>query len=443
MTPGPIIYNLFPRLVGPMKLWIPHIRRARDMGFDTVYVNPFHYPGYSGSLYAPKDYRGYNPLFVDGDPRPGHEQLGEVVAAARGLGMRFMMDLVINHTAFDCPLVKEHPEWYKREPDGSVVHPFAIDPADARKKHVWGDLAEIDNDGTTDRPGLWHHWVDLVLYYMTLGVTDFRCDAAYKVPPDLWRLIIGTARCRDPRIRFVAETLGCRLEEVAACIRSGFDYLFNSSKYWNLADPWCLQQYETYRPFTPSIAFPESHDTPRLAQELEGNEAAVKMRYALAAFFSAGVMSVLGFEWGFTRALDVVGTQPADMEQPKFDISAFITQVNAVKRQHPIFNVEAPTVMVSGPQAPVFIMKKTWKADRALVIINKSLTTSERFFFPDWDRWLDWPSFDLVVDISPGRRLERVGLPLDVTLEPAQVMVIHATDPVKPGCARPADTVST
>src|SRR3546814_6495557 len=38
----------------------------------------------------------------------------------------------------------------------------------------------------------------------------FRCDAAYKVPPEVWRSIIGAAREDRPDVVFAAETLGCR-----------------------------------------------------------------------------------------------------------------------------------------------------------------------------------------------------------------------------------------
>ena len=61
---SPIIYNLFPRLVGPMDQWIPHAERAKAMGFDWIYINPVQYPGFSGSLYAVKDLFKLNPLFI-------------------------------------------------------------------------------------------------------------------------------------------------------------------------------------------------------------------------------------------------------------------------------------------------------------------------------------------------------------------------------------------
>ena len=65
-----------------------------------------------------------------------------------------------------------------------------------------------------------------------------------------------------------------------------------------------------------SVSFAESHDTERLASELDGDEQAVKMRYAFSALFSSGVMMPIGFEFGFRRRLDVVKTTPEDWEQP-------------------------------------------------------------------------------------------------------------------------------
>ena len=38
---------------------------------------------------------------------------------------------------------------------------------------------------------------------------------------------------------------------------------------------------------------------------------ALKARYALAAFFSTGVLMPIGYEWGYRRPLHVVETTPA------------------------------------------------------------------------------------------------------------------------------------
>ena len=59
-----IIYNLFPLWTGNVRDWTPRLHRAADLGFDWVFINPIHYPGFSGSLYSVKDYFSMNPLSV-------------------------------------------------------------------------------------------------------------------------------------------------------------------------------------------------------------------------------------------------------------------------------------------------------------------------------------------------------------------------------------------
>jgi len=63
MSEGLRIYNLFPTLAGTIRDWVQHLPRIAAMRFNAVYVNPFHYPGFSGSLYAVKDYYRLNPRF--------------------------------------------------------------------------------------------------------------------------------------------------------------------------------------------------------------------------------------------------------------------------------------------------------------------------------------------------------------------------------------------
>ena len=60
-----LVYNLFPLLAGPCGSWEPHLKRAADMGFDWVFLNPVQKPGASGSLYSTADYFQLNPLLLD------------------------------------------------------------------------------------------------------------------------------------------------------------------------------------------------------------------------------------------------------------------------------------------------------------------------------------------------------------------------------------------
>jgi len=342
---GPRIYNLFPTLAGPISAWPAHLARMAAMRFDWVYVNPFHATGGSNSLYAVADYYRLNPLLKGDDARPDDEVLGDFIGAARERGISFMMDLVINHTANDATLVAEQPQWYLRDAQGEIVSPSAIDPANPAGITVWGDLAELDYRERPERVALVDYFVRVARHYAQLGVRGFRCDAAYKVPGAVWAELIAGVRDVCPDAFFAAETLGCTLEAVTQLAGAGFDALFNSSKWWDFESDWLLEQYEQFRHIAPSIAFPESHDTPRLVAEIRdlgGNdiEAEYRFRYLFAAVFSSGVMLPMGYEYGFGRPFDVARTRAAHWEKPRFDLSAFIGAVNKMKAETPALNEE-------------------------------------------------------------------------------------------------------
>jgi starch synthase (maltosyl-transferring) len=434
----PIVYNLFPRLVGSVDRWPEHAARAAEMGFDWLYLNPWHYPGFSGSLYAPKDFRRLNPLFAP-PGSDGHdlEPLRNALARIASAGTRPMMDLVVNHTSKDALLTVEHPEWFPRDQSGALISPSVTDPDDPSKVTVWGDLAEVDNASAPNREALWEYWADLVRDSIQLGFQGFRCDAAYKVPSSLWRHLIEVARGIDPGIRFFAETLGASLEEVLSVRDAGFDFIFNSSKWWNFSDPWAIQQHEELRDVAPSISFPESHDTARLAEESGGSEAVQRQRYAFAAAFSAGIMMPVGYEYGFRKQVNVVHTTPSDWEAPSFDITSFVSRVNRLKLREPALQGEGALSTPWGLDGDVLLLERRPSPDdtagRAWILVNKS--TSAGF------------DVQLPPDRRPGDRLLRVcrddapadgePLPERVRLDPAEVVYVLPNHP-RPHTTAPA-----
>jgi starch synthase (maltosyl-transferring) len=284
------------------------------------------------------------------------------------------MDLVINHTSRDCPLINEHPAWYVHDKHGAIVSPFARDPDDPEKVTVWGDLAEIDNEGSSDRTELWAYWAELVKRYLQLGFKSFRCDAAYKVPAALWRYLVDEAAKIDPEAMFFAETLGCAEEEALALHDAGLHYFFNSSKWWDFEEPWGLEQHEKFGKIAPSVSFPESHDTTRLAADTNGNEALQRQRYAFAASFSAGLMMPIGYELGFKKKLDVVSTGPADWETGSFDIRGFVEQVNNLKMQNPLLQGEGELNILMSDTDTLMMERRSQQAPghRGWILINKN-----------------------------------------------------------------------
>ena len=298
----------------------------------------------------------------------------------RAHGLRVIMDLVVNHTAKDSELAARRPQWFARDASGEIQSPFAVDPDDPEKKTVWGDLAELDYR-PPQRDEIVAYFEELVRHYVGLGFRGFRCDAAYKVPAEVWRRLVDAAKACDPDVVFCAENLGASEEEVLALAGAGFDYLFNSLKWWDFESPWLLDQYEKFRHIAPSIAFPESHDTERLVTEL------------LAAGFPGGPdrgalppgLCAVG------RVLDrrddadgvrirLVAAHLGRAERPRgrdrsrsaSTCSAFIAAVNRMKASVPALNEEGPQRRLSPPDDPLLVLLRQTEsgAERALILVN-------------------------------------------------------------------------
>jgi len=414
------IYNLFPLLAGPVTHWQPHLQRAADLGFDWVFVNPIQKTGRSGSLYSIRDYFSINPALVDSrSAKSPNDQVRQMVAKAEGLGLRSMLDLVINHCAYDSPLLKIHPQWFVKE-DGRIAHPYCMEDG---KKVVWQDLALFDHRHTTDAEGLYRYCLKVVEHLISLGFKGFRCDAAYQIPAQFWRRLIEEVKRAHPEVTFIAETLGCSADQTKETASAGFDFIFNSSKWWDFSGPWLLEQYDLTRETAPSISFPESHDTPRVYAESGKNVDALKQRYLFSALFSAGVMMPMGYEFGFEKPLHVVETKPGDWEETDIDLRDFIAHVNGVKSLNPVFQEESATLLLDHPNPAIMLM---WKGSRtnqeALLILNKNIWQQESFFVDDLYRYVQ--GSPPLTDVSPQWAMDYLPAPFQFDLAPGSGRVL-------------------
>ncbi|MDA8088897.1 MAG: alpha-amylase family glycosyl hydrolase [Nitrospiraceae bacterium] len=424
------IYNLFPLLAGKFSQWGGHMKRAAEMGFNWIFVNPIQALGPSGSLYSISDYFSINPAFLDEKGRkPAKEQVRDMVDEARGMGLRMMTDLVVNHCSTDSELLKTHPEWFQWDSKGHVMHPFALEDG---KKVVWKDLAKfnygINGRGkgkkkvqpAKDGEGLYRFFESVVEDLIRMGFEAFRCDAAYQVPKSFWERLLKETRQRHPQVLFLAETLGCPPEQTRRTAAAGFDYIFNSSKWWDFKSPWLVEQYTLTREIAPSISFPESHDTERLAQELDGSVEGLKQHYLFSALFSAGVMISMGFEFGFRKRLHVVNTTPEDWEETGIDLRGFIRKVNEIKASHGLFEEESPTAVLPYENRNLLVMWKASASDseESLLILNKDFKEKQYFSAEAVQQFLQ--SGAAVADISPEYRLDYVAAPFEYDLRPGQ-----------------------
>lgn len=405
---SPRIYNLFPRLLGAINHWYKHIERINEMDFNWVYLNPLNFAGFSGSLYATKDPFKFNPLFTPtekaSDPY-SWEPLKNFIQECHQHNLKFMMGLIINHISIDSYLLTEHKSWFKKKwallekytrlpikffegdkmPDVkeysrdeyileyTLAHPYAIDPNDARQVTIYGDQVELDYENPNVYREIIDYWKEYFDFILDLGIDGFRCEAAYQIPHDAWEELISYVRNKNQDVLFLADTLGCSLEQCRNISDAGFDYIHSSSKWWDYKESWLIEQYNEFRQHAPSVSFPESHETKRVAEETNGNEKIQIFRYLFAAFFSAGVLMPLGYEYGFKTQLDVVEMKPSDWETKKFDISNEIRKINEFKQQYRCLNEDGKIIRKPYEDENILLLRKTSKDEKQhfLLIYNK------------------------------------------------------------------------
>jgi alpha-amylase len=128
---------------------------------------------YLGSPYAIKDYTDVNPDYGT------LAEFKALVDSCHVLGFKVILDWVGNHTAWDNPLINEHPEWYTKNSKGEITDPLN---ADSTSKG-WTDVAHLNyanKELHTYMANAMKFWVD------SCDVDGFRCDVAMDVSSEFW-----------------------------------------------------------------------------------------------------------------------------------------------------------------------------------------------------------------------------------------------------------------
>jgi starch synthase (maltosyl-transferring) len=93
--------------------------------------------------------------------------------------------------------VKEHKEWFRLRPDGTVQ--YAENPP---KRYQ--DIFPLDFE-TDQSQALWEELRSVVLYWIAQGVRIFRVDNPHTKPFDFWEWLISSVKDRHPDVLFLAE----------------------------------------------------------------------------------------------------------------------------------------------------------------------------------------------------------------------------------------------
>jgi starch synthase (maltosyl-transferring) len=355
-------YELFPRSAGEagkhgtfanVERRLPEIAQ---LGFDVLYLPPIHPIGHThrkGANNQPAKPGEPGSPWAIGSEEGGHkainQQLGtlddfrHLVRAAAEHGIDVALDI-----AFQCspdhPYTREHPEWFKHRPDGSIQ--FAENPP---KKYE--DILPFDFE-TEQWRELWQELLSIVLYWIEQGVHIFRVDNPHTKPFAFWEWLIGEVKQRHPQVILLAEAF-TRPKVMYRLAKVGFSQSYTYFAWRN--NPSELYQYftELAQPpirdfFRPSL-WPNTPDI--LTEYLQtGGRAAFQARLVLAA--------TLGASYGiYGPAFELFENRPREqgseeyLDSEKYQIKVWdrnqpdnmrelITLINQIRRENPALQTD-------------------------------------------------------------------------------------------------------
>lgn len=184
--------------------------RVAQMGFDTLYFPPIHPIGEvnrKGKNNTTNAIEGdVGSTWGIGSKHGGHkdihpelgslEDFKNLVNKAKELGIEVAMDYALQ-AAPDHPWVKEHPDWFKWRPDGTVQ--YAENPP---KKYQ--DILPIYWE-SKDFKNLWKECLETLFYWIDCGINVFRVDNPHTKPYYFWGWIIEQVKKKHPDVLFLAE----------------------------------------------------------------------------------------------------------------------------------------------------------------------------------------------------------------------------------------------
>ena len=352
-------YEMFPRSCSPKpgqhgtfkdcESRLPYIA---SMGFDVLYLPPIHPIGLThrkGKNNAPTADSGDpgSPWAIgvlEGGHTSIHPGLGtlqdfrKLIEQARTYGIEIAIDI-----AFQCspdhPYVKEHREWFRIRPDGTVQ--YAENPP---KKYQ--DIVPLDFE-TDQWWELWNELKRVIVYWIEQGVLIFRVDNPHTKPFAFWEWVIGEVKQTHPDVIFLSEAF-TRPKVMSRLAKLGFTQSYNYFPWRNTKSE--LTQYFTeltqteVREFLRPNLWPNTPDI--LTEQLQhGGRPAFASRFVLAATLGAsygiyGPAFELGEDVPYqTGSEEYLNSEKYEIRQWNLDhpdsLRELIGSVNRIRRENP------------------------------------------------------------------------------------------------------------
>lgn len=382
------------------------------MGFDVIYFTPIHpvgrinRKGRNNALKAAPNDPGspYAIGAAEGGHDAVHPELGtlegfrELVQAAKRLDMEIALDFAVQ-CAPDHPWLKQHPDWFKRRPDGSMR--YAENPP---KKYEDIHNPDFNSD---DAGKLWDALRDIVWFWVEQGVRIFRVDNPHTKPFPFWEWLIRDIQSRDANVIFLAEAF-TRPKLMKALAKLGFT---QSYTYFT----WRTTKHEFQEYLSELTDYPERDyyrpnffvNTPDILPfHLQSGEPWMfKSRIALAATLSGSYGIYNGFELLEHEPIpgkeEYLNSEKYEIKVRDWDapgnIKPYIRSLNMARRANPALLQTARLRFLHVDDDYVIAFSKTSTDGSNTIVAAIALAREPREF------WLPVGDLDIATESGPRR----------------------------------------
>lgn len=200
-----------------------HLPYLNQLGITALWLTPLYantnklYPGISWFPKPFSDYHGYGPVdYYAVDRHLGTlSQLQELVKRAHEVGIKIILDQVVNHTGSEHPWLKDPPTdtWYYGSPKKHLNNTFQswvlTDPYSSKemvRSVIEGWFCEICPDLNQDDPEIVRYMIQNILWWLGMsGADGLRQDSVGLIPRNFWKEYSAALHREYPDFRTIGE----------------------------------------------------------------------------------------------------------------------------------------------------------------------------------------------------------------------------------------------
>jgi len=362
--------------------------RIAQLGFDVVYLPPIHpigktfRKGKNNTLEPLRDDVG-SPWAIGGEEgghTAVHPQLGTLadfehfVKRANELGLDVALDYALQ-TSPDHPWVREHPDWFRIRPDGTIQ--YAENPP---KKYQ--DIYPL-NFWTEDREALWNACLEIFRFWMARGVRTFRVDNPHTKPFAFWEWVIADIRKTDPDVVFLSEAF-TRPKRLLYLAKLGFTQSYTYFTWKNTT--WEIRDWMREFSAPDVLEYYRGNlfaNTPDILHEYlqRGGRPAFRIRLILAATLSPLYGIYSGFELGENVPVragseEYLHSEKYELRPRDFtkagNLDADLRRINRIRRENPALQRADNLTFHTSENDQVLFYRKSMpdRSNDLLIIVN-------------------------------------------------------------------------